>query len=302
MTTHCLPHLKSLFQHRTLVIATMHQKEQAIAPLLQQAFDLVPMVPTDFDTDQFGTFTREIKRVSDAVATARLKAEQALLQTGESLAIASEGSFGPHPGLPFIPCNREIVLLLDQKHQLEIIGQAFSTETNYAHQVVKTKEEALTFAAKVRFPSHGLVAIANPKAAQSAGQNNELNLASQQIIKGITIEEQLQEVLTWAFEQAEVVHLETDMRALYNPQRMKVIAQATENLIQVIHQVCPQCGCPGFQVVERRRGLPCELCGAPTALLYAEMYRCKRCNHQVEKRFPNGQEFADPGQCEYCNP
>lgn len=72
------------------------------------------------------------------------------------MAIASEGSFYPHPAFPFISCDREIILLLDRDNDLEIIGQEISTETNHNHTQVSTIEEALEFAASIGFPEHGL--------------------------------------------------------------------------------------------------------------------------------------------------
>ncbi|HEY9752473.1 MAG TPA: DUF6671 family protein, partial [Coleofasciculaceae cyanobacterium] len=62
------------------------------------------------------------------------------------------------------------------------------------------------------------------------------------------------------------------------------------------------CGAPGLQLVERRSGLPCELCGVPTALTASITYRCQKCDVQQEIWFPDGWQTADPGQCSYCNP
>ncbi|NJO76772.1 MAG: hypothetical protein HC833_25390 [Leptolyngbyaceae cyanobacterium RM1_406_9] len=107
----------------------MHRKEQAIAPILEQHLGVQVIVPEGFNTDEFGTFTRDIERSGDQRNAARLKAERAMALTGLTLAIASEGSFGPHPAMPFVACDQEIVLLSDRTHHLEIVGQAISTET-----------------------------------------------------------------------------------------------------------------------------------------------------------------------------
>ncbi len=277
---------------RVAVIATMHQKEQAIAPLITAAWNVKTLVPTEFDTDAFGTFTRDINRVADQLTTARLKAEAALTLTGETLALASEGSFGPHPQLPFVPYSREFVLLLDTVHQIEIVGEATSTNTNYRSQAIASCEEALSFAKSVGFPAHGLVVM------ESAGAPNR------PIAKGITQESDLITTVELALSNSPdgKIHLETDMRALYNPTRMQAIAQATENLIQLVAQRCPECDCPGFGIVERRPGLPCSLCYAPTSLTLSELYRCQKCDYQCWMRSPNAPDFADPGQCPYCNP
>jgi formate dehydrogenase maturation protein FdhE len=98
------------------------------------------------------------------------------------------------------------------------------------------------------------------------------------------------------------VHIETDMRAMYNPTRMKTIEKATHSLIKKLNQLCPDCSCPGFEVVEKRRGLPCALCNLPTAMTRAVIYQCKKCDFSKEELFPDGLEKADPAQCMYCNP
>ncbi|ASC69549.1 hypothetical protein XM38_004760 [Halomicronema hongdechloris C2206] len=113
----------------------MHRKEQVIAPRLETAPGVKPLMPAGFNTDTLGTFTRDVPRSADQITTARLKAEAALDLTGETLAIASEGSFGSHPQIPFVPCDRKLVLLLDLEPQLEIVGQAISTDTDFRSQI-----------------------------------------------------------------------------------------------------------------------------------------------------------------------
>ena len=98
------------------------------------------------------------------------------------------------------------------------------------------------------------------------------------------------------------VHIETDMRAMYNPTRMKNIEKATLDLIKKINLVCPECSWPGFEVVKRQKGLPCALCHLPTQLVLSVIYQCKKCAFSQEELFPDGQETADPSQCQYCNP
>jgi hypothetical protein len=283
----------SLFTDRVAVIATMHKKEEAIAPILESELGVQCVVPNNFNTDIFGTFTRDIARPADQIATARLKAKKALEITGERIAIASEGSFAPHPDLPLIASNREIVVLIDTLNELEIVGQEISTETNFNSQSVRTVEEAELFAAKIGFPIHGLVVMLDAKSSNP-----------DEIFKGITTEEKLREIVTFALSKSATgkVHIETDMRALYNPIRMQNIAKATKNLIKKISQVCPNCACPGFDAIEQRRGLPCGLCNLPTSAIRSMVYQCQKCSFQQEKLFPHGVTTADPAQCMYCNP
>ena len=52
----------SIFFQRDILIATSHKKEDAIGPILQRKFQANIIVPKDFSTDVFGTFTGEIER------------------------------------------------------------------------------------------------------------------------------------------------------------------------------------------------------------------------------------------------
>lgn len=282
-----------LFSDRIGVLATMHQKERAIAPIVERELGIQVIVPPDFDTDVFGTFTREVKRMGTQIEAARFKAEKAMAVTGATLALASEGTFGPHPLIPYLPANREIVLLLDKANDIEIVGQELSTETNYSHQRVSSTPEAYKFAQKVGFPEHALVVIVGD-ALSGKGE----------IIKGITTEEQLADAVQFGLKKSPdgKVHIETDMRAMHNPTRMKIIEKATLDLIKKINTVCPQCSWPGFEVVESKKGLPCDLCHLPTQLIRSVIYRCKKCDFSQEELFPDGRKTADPSQCQYCNP
>ncbi|QSJ14199.1 hypothetical protein JYQ62_19905 [Nostoc sp. UHCC 0702] len=284
---------QQLFSNRVAVLGTMHQKERAIAPILENGLGIKVKVPDNFNTDIFGTFTREIKRPQTQIITARLKAQKALDITGERLAIASEGSFAPHPVVPYLYCNKEIVILIDKDNELEIIGEEFSLETNFNHQVIENLQQAWEFALKVGFPEHGLVIWFE-----------KLESNSHEIIKGITTEAKLIEAMNFSLENSTTgqVHLETDMRAIYNPTRMKNIEKATSDLLTKIKSLCPNCSTPGFAITERIQGLPCEICLTPTTLTRSVIYQCNKCGFSQEKLFSEKREFADPAQCMYCNP
>jgi len=281
----------SYFSQRQAVLATMHHKEKAIAPLLKQSLDIDVIVPPNFNSDRFGTFTRDIDRPANQLETAKLKALAALELTDATLAIASEGTFSPHPAMPWVPCDREIVVLIDRHHDLELVGEAISTETNFNHAAIASLDEALTFAQKVGFPSHGLVIMPDADAKET-----------NHLIKGISTEAQLSQAVTHMLEKFGHAHLETDMRAMHNPTRMKVIQQATQDLIRKATNPCPNCRTPGFAIVERRSGLPCGLCSHPTQQTLAVIYRCAKCDFEKPVIFPDGVQSADPMYCDFCNP
>jgi hypothetical protein len=282
----------SIYNNRVAILATMHNKEKVISPLLKEHLGINLIVPQGLNTDIFGTFTREIKRPDTQIITARLKAKKALEMYDEKIAIASEGSFAPHPLIPYIYANREIIIFLDQENDLEIIGEVFSMETNFNHQTISSLEEAEEFGKEVGFPEHGLVI-----------SFNNISTGKTQFIKGITSKENLINSVEIAIKNTNgKFHIETDMRAMYNPTRMKNIAFATQDLINKINSLCPQCHTPGFMINQKIPGLPCELCHQPTSLIKAVIFQCQKCNFTQQQLFPNNQEFADPSLCEYCNP
>ena len=51
------------FRGRRAALGTKHRKEAVIAPLVRDGLGVEAVVPPDFDSDRFGTFTREIPRV-----------------------------------------------------------------------------------------------------------------------------------------------------------------------------------------------------------------------------------------------
>ena len=282
----------SIYNNRVAILATMHNKEKVISPLLKEHLGINLIVPQGLNTDVFGTFTREIKRPDTQIITARLKAKKALEMYDEKIAIASEGSFAPHPLIPYIYANREIIIFLDQENDLEIIGELFSIETNFNHQTISSLEEAEEFGKKVGFPEHGLII-----------SFDNISTGTTEFIKGITSQENLINSVEIAIKNTNgKFHIETDMRAMYNPTRMKNIALATQDLINKINSLCPQCHTPGFMINQKIPGLPCELCHQPTSLIKAVIFQCQKCNFTQQQLFPNNQEFADPSLCEYCNP
>ena len=62
---------KNIFKGRKIVIATMHGKERVIEPLIRQVLDVDVVVPQHFNTDRFGTFSRDVKRKGTQLETAR---------------------------------------------------------------------------------------------------------------------------------------------------------------------------------------------------------------------------------------
>lgn len=283
--------MKKLFDGRKAVLATMHKKEQVIAPILESELGLNIVVPSKFNSDVFGTFTNEVERMGDQLEAARKKGEIAMYQSGLNIAIASEGSFGPHPIFSFAPLNRELILFVDRDLELEITGYVANSNTNYVQKEVGSFEEAYEFAKSIGFPEHGLIVKKN---AATTDQN--------EIIKGITEVDKLRDSVTFFTKSQQAAFIETDMRAMYNPTRMNNIKLATLDLVSKMNSLCPSCQTPGFEVIEVKKGLPCQYCGFPTNMTLLQIYECKKCKHQKEIKYPNGNKHADPTYCNVCNP
>ncbi len=278
-----------MFKGRNLLIATKHDKEKVIAPILEKELGVKCFVPTNFDTDELGTFTGEIDRKDDPITTARNKCLMAMELVHCDLAVASEGSFGPHPSLYFIPANEEFLLFLDTKNGLEIVVREISTDTNFNGSEIRTEKELHEFAENSNFPSHGLIIR---KLKDDFGD----------IVKGITDIDILNNTFQAFISMYGMAHVETDMRAMYNPTRMKVIEKATIKLADKINTLCPDCKMPGFGITEAKQGLPCENCNFPTQGTLSHIYSCQKCAYSNEKRFPHNKQFEEPAYCNICNP
>ena len=96
--------------------------------------------------------------------------------------------------------------------------------------------------------------------------------------------------------------VETDMRAMYNPTRMRVIEKATKKLADKIKTSCSVCETPGFGITEVRTGLPCQICNYPTKSTLSYRYSCLKCSYSREEKYPDGKFTEDPMWCDLCNP
>lgn len=278
-----------MFHNRQLFIATKHKKEAIIAPIFEAEFGITSFVSDALDTDSLGTFSEEIERKEDALTTLRNKCILGAALTQSDLVVASEGSFGAHPTLFFAPANQELVMLKDFKNDLEIVAKEISLDTNFNGQKILTEADLLEFAKKVKFPSHGLIL-----------KNEEANFSV--LFKGIQAEAILLATFHELLQKNGSVYVETDMRALYNPTRMKVIEKATWQLVEKLNSLCPTCQTPGFDIVDAVSGLPCALCKSPTRSTLYHVYQCKKCDYSSKIKFPRGVFQEDPTYCDTCNP
>lgn len=272
-----------------MLIATKHQKESVIAPILEKKLGVSCFVDETFDTDTLGTFTGEVERELDPISTAREKCLRAMKINNCDLGIASEGSFGPHPSMFFINADDEFLIFIDTLNKIEVIVRELSTSTNFNGKQIQCQKELLEFANQIDFPKHGLIL------RKSKDENADIH-------KGITDNETLERTFEHLYSKYNTAYAETDMRAMFNPTRMNVIEKATQKLVQKIKSTCPQCQMPGFGITDAKKGLECSLCGSPTNSTLSYIYVCQHCQFTKEEIYPNKKASEDPMYCDYCNP
>ena len=287
-----MPGILPLYNGDDALLATMHAKERVIEPLARRFLGLRLTVAANIDTDAFGTFSRDVARAGSQLDAARAKIVAAFaIDPTIDVALASEGSFGPHPYLPFCPLEREIVVLRDRRTGLELIGHHATPDTNFAHAVVSDVSTGLAFAQRAGFPAHGVIVL---------GARDGQPAPDLALVKTIGSRDELAAAITGTLARCGIAFVETDMRAHRNPRRMRAIRRAMIDLIRKARSPCPDCRQPGFAITERLSGLRCTCCSAPTLLTRADVWTCSSCGLRREQ--PVAAIKADPGHCPECNP
>lgn len=271
---------------KTGVIATMHGKEQVIEPALAE-LGLRCVAATAINTDRFGTFTRDIVRAGSQRDALLAKAQAGLdIMPEADFAVASEGAFGPHPQIPFVPLGFEMVALLERKSGKAVIGHHLTTATNFSQVEARSRDEVQAFVKTIGFPSHAVVVM--------AGREGPV------LAKGVATEGELEAICQSHFEVCPSVWLEADMRAHLNPTRIEAVAAATADLVRRLQARCPTCAYPDW-TPQVRDGRPCAWCDGPTVEAWIEQYLCEACGHHTEQCIEPDRK-GEPGHCNYCNP
>lgn len=268
------------YSGQVVALATQHGKARAIAPPLARRLAL-RVETIAIDTDQFGTFTGTRPRPGTARDAALAKASAGMAASGLGLGLASEGSFGPHPWLPFGAGGVETLAFIDATRGLQLTLAAVSRRTNFAYHDVVDGTDIAPFLTRIGFPAHALV-IKGPDGAVLASGVQDLATLTRLAAPG--------------------TRLETDMRAHLNPTRMAAIRSLAGRLAARLATLCPACACPGFGEVDVLRGLPCPACGQPTQGIIALIDGCTACGHKQTRPRPDGVTAASPASCDWCNP
>lgn len=277
------------FRKGDIAFLTKHEKEKIVAPLLEPFLGTKVRLARGFDTDELGTFTKEIARISNQLETAKAKALKGMELTGLSMGLGSEGSFAPDPYAGFITWNVELLAFIDAERGLEVTG-AYEGPAKLVSHAVTSPDEAERIALSRGFPDR--LFILRP--------GGESGLP---FFKDMSTRDELRKAAAACFRASSdgVILVESDLRAHACPERRETIRLAAVNLLMKLHSLCPSCRSPGFWVEGVERGLPCARCGRPSAEPAAQLYRCRACGHAMSVARSDASR-ADPAACEYCNP
>ena len=278
------------YRGRIVALATKHGKEQQIEPPLRAALDLSIYIPDTIDTDVLGTFTGEIPRRGSPAEIVLQKARMGMQLANLPLGLANEGSFGPHPELPMLIVDTELLLFVDEERGIQVQEALVSEEVVAAQTTAHSIDELSQFLTRTHFPTHGL--IVRP------------HRLYEHVVKGITDMESLKQSIerSAALSDDGLALIETDLRAHMNPTRQRVLARLAERLAQRLLQLCPRCNTPGWGPVDVVHGLPCEWCGEATNLVKENIYGCPLCSYRECMPRSDGLRYASAAQCPSCNP
>jgi hypothetical protein len=275
------------------VLSTMHGKEAAIAPVLSERLDLIVAVPPAIDTDALGTFTGDIPRAGTMREAAIAKARLGMAETGLPIGLASEGSYGPQPHIPFMPGGVELLVLVDDAHGIVVTEHLVDKAPVFDHTIVAGMGELSEFLRRISFPEHALIV-----------KPNEPEAGELPIHKGLRSRSALGRAIADSAARSHDgrAFVQTDMRAHMNPTRMAAIGRVARKLCDRLATPCLGCGMPGFGLVDVETGLPCEWCGAPSIMVHFQVLGCVACDYREKRPRADGRTHADPGHCPECNP
>jgi len=274
-------------------LATMHEKGAVIAPAFRDGLGLFIETMTGLDTDALGTFTGEIPRVGTMREAVIAKARLGMAATGLPIGLASEGSYGPHPQIPFVPGGVELMVLVDDVLGMVVSEHLIDNAPVYDHAIAANAHELTAFLDRIGFPDHAV--IVKPNQPEPGSHPVQKGLRSHQALAGALAECSARSRDGRAFVQ-------TDMRAHMNPTRMEAIGRLAQRLCKRLATSCPACGVPGFGQVDVETGSPREWCGGPSLIVRYQIYGCVACDHREKRPRADGHSHADPGQCPECNP
>ncbi len=277
---------RSPYAGQTVVFATMHGKELLARESFAALLGATVVAPYGLNTDRFGTFSGEVERTLDPLASARAKARSGMELARGTLGLASEGSFSG--GVVSLVEHHELLLFVDVERAIEIVEEEVNLVVTASEQPITSVDEAARFANKIGFPDHGVVLIAQrftgTRVTKDFGSLHELKSAAEAMLA----------------DPHSTVSIQPDHRAHRAPERAAVIRNLSARMARRLATLCPDCGCPGVGAIGAEAGLPCESCGLPTEEVRAQFIGCAACEWQ--QRIPRDAVSASALYCYWCNP
>ena len=145
------------YRGRMVALATKHGKERQIEPPLRAALDISVYVADTIDTDVLGTFTGEIPRRGLPSEIVLQKARMGMQIANLALGLANEGSFGPHPVLPLLIVDTELLLFVDDERHIQVQEVLVSEDVVAVQTTAHSIDELSQFLTRTQFPTHGLI-------------------------------------------------------------------------------------------------------------------------------------------------
>jgi hypothetical protein len=280
------------YRGRTVVFATRHGKERQAEAPFRELLDARVVAPDEIDTDRFGTFTGDVPRTATPWRTALDKARLGVELTGIPLALASEASYG---GAWWAGRHHELLLFHDSARDITLAEEASAATHDPGATAVGSVDEALAAAARFGFPAVHAVAVAGRDGAMVARKG----LADADALAAAVAE-----LLGGGGGRGDGgdarVRVGPDHRAHADPPRRSVIAALCTRMAERLARPCPYCRMPGWGLVDVERGLPCALCGTPSAAVAADVHGCGSCG--ATRAVPRAERTVDPRWCDACNP
>ena len=270
------------------VLSSQHEKQRLVAPSFREVLG-VELIERTLDTDQFGTFSGDVERSASPLDTAIAKARLGMKESGLPLGMASEGSIGPDPFIPFVISDIEHLVWVDEERDIVVSESYRSLDIRAASTRTFTGAELGDFLQRADFPRHRLIVKAE-------------NSSPLFCIKGIGSAQELEAAITECSRHSATgaVIVESDLRSHCSPSRQANIAAVARLLAVRISTHCPECRTPGWGKVGVERGLLCRVCSSfVEQAVRGDVLGCVKCDFKkLELRV---ESRADPAICDWCN-
>lgn len=271
-----------------VAVATKHGKLSQIAP----AFDGLKawqLELAQIDTDEFGTFSGEVERTLSPRETVIEKAKAGARSLGLDYGIASEGTIGMHPHLPFINSDYELMAFVCLSKDVVVVESFLSAHITAYSQDVSHFSDLDEIFRRLDLPNHAANIVVETKLGR-------------QVHKGFTDVNELRKIIeNHLADDTQSIRVESDFRAMNSPSRQANIAICAQRLAQRVGAKCPRCSHFGWGRIGYEYGLPCASCGLLNeSVASGERLGCPSCDFVELNEL--AQEAIDPSRCEFCNP